>query len=261
MTDTALFFLVTGLLGNGMNIYIFSRVPTYRTNPTTFYFLIGSIDNLIYIIINLITRIVSSGFGVDLVNTLLIWCQTRSFIIGSFGPISLTCSCLATIDQFLTTSHNVNLRLRSNMKLARRIVITIIIIWCLHGIPVFIFYRISPIIYSYSSINQAYATYVPIFIILFFCVIPVIIMIIFGYLTYRNIHSTIRLVQQHFDRQLTRMTLIQVFIVVFSMIPEGIYGTYQYITAGVQKDLDRQVKEAFVNIIIIMMSYIYYVVR
>jgi hypothetical protein len=254
------FFLVTGLLGNGMNIYIFSSDRTYRNNPSTFYFLIGSIDNLIYLVINLITRIVSAGFGVDLVNTLLIWCQIRAYIVGSFSPISFTCSCLAIIDQFLRTSQNANLRLRTNMKSARRIVITIIIIWCLHGIPVFIFYRIPPIVYACSSINSVYAIYAAIFVSIFLCAAPVIVMIIFGYLTYRNIRLTIRLAQQHVDRQVTRMTLIQVLIVVIGMTPAGIFGTYLYITAGVEKDRDRQIKETFVNIITIMMSYFYYVV-
>jgi hypothetical protein len=254
------FFLVTGLFGNGMNIYIFSSDRTYRNNPSTFYFLIGSIDNFIYIVINLITRIVSAGFGVDLVNTSLIWCQIRAYIVGSFSPISFTCSCLAIIDQFLITSQNVNLRLWSNMKSARRIVIAVIIIWCLHGIPVFIFYRIPPIIYACSSINSVYAIYAAIFVSIFLCAAPVIVMIIFGYLTYRNIRLTIRLAQQHVDRQVTRMTLIQVLIVVIGMTPAGIFGTYLYITAGVEKDLDRQIKETFVNIITIMMSYFYYVV-
>jgi len=85
-------------------------------------------------------------------------------------------------------------------------------------------------------------------------------MIIFGYLTYRNIHQTIFLAGQHADRQLVKMTLIQVVLVVISIAPFGIFSTYLYITMGVVKDADQQMKEALVGTIFILISYFYYVV-
>jgi hypothetical protein len=54
------FFLITGIIGNVMNIFKFSSVRTYRRTPSTFYFLVSSIDNLVYIMINLISRIFST---------------------------------------------------------------------------------------------------------------------------------------------------------------------------------------------------------
>jgi hypothetical protein len=254
------FFFVTGLVGNGMNIFIFSSVRTYRTNPSTFYFLIGSIINLIYIIVNLTIRIVSAGFGINLVTTSLIWCQMRAFIVGSLSPISFTCSCLATIDQFLTTSQNVNLRLCSNIKSARRIVIIIIIIWCLHGIPVFLFYNIPPITYGCASTNSAYGAYVAVFVSVIICAIPVFVIIVFGYLGYRNIRLTRRLIEQRADRQMAKMTLIQAILVAISISPSGIYGIYLYITTGVVKDAHRIAIETFANIVLVLVSYFFYIV-
>jgi hypothetical protein len=254
------FFLLTGLVGNRMNIFIFSSVRSYRTTPCTFYFLIGSIVNFIYIIINLIIRIVSAGFGIDLVRTSLIWCRIRAFIIGSLSPISFTCSCLATIDQFLITSQNVSLRDYSSIKSAQRIVIIIIIIWCLHGIPVFLFYNIPPFTYGCASTNRVYAGYVPIFVSVVICAIPVFIIIVFGYLTYLNIRLTRGLIERHTDRQVTKMTLIQAILVVISMSPSGIYDTYLYITTTVVKDVDRKMKEIFINILLVLISYFFYIV-
>jgi len=254
------FFLLTGLVGNGTNIFIFSSVRSYRRTPCTFYFLIGSIVNLIYIIVNLIIRIVSAGFGIDLVRTSLIWCRIRAFIIGSLSPISFTCSCLATIDQFLTTSQNVSLRHCSNIKSARRIMIIFIIIWCLHGIPVFLYYNISPITYGCASTNRVYAAYAAIFVSVVICAIPVFVIILFGYLTYLNIQLTRRLIERHADRQATKMTLIQAMLVVISMSPSGIYDTYIYITATVVKNVDRKMKEIFINIVVILISYFFYIV-
>jgi len=254
------FFFITGLFGNGMNIFIFSSVRTYRTNPSTFYFLIGSIINVIYIIVNLTVRIVSACFGINLVSTSLIWCQMRAFIIGSLSPISFTCSCLATIDQFLATSQNGNLRHRSNIKSARVIVIIVIIIWCLHGIPVFLYYNIPPITYGCASTNPGYGAYVAVFVSVIICAIPVFVIIIFGYLGYRNIRLTRRLVEQHPDRQMTKMTLIQAILVVISISPSGIFGIYLYITTGVAKDADRIVIENFANIVLVLVSYFFYIV-
>jgi len=254
------FFFVTGLVGNGMNIFIFSSVRTYRTNPSTFYFLIGSIINLIYIIVNLTIRIVSAGFEIDLIDTSLIWCQIRAFIVGSLSPISFTCSCLATIHQFLTTSQNVNLRLCSNIKSAQRIVIIVIIIWCLHGIPVFLFYNIPPITYGCASTNPAYGAYVAVFVSVIICAIPVFVIIVFGYLGYRNIRLTRRLIEQRVDRQMAKMTLIQAILVAISISPSGIYWIYLYITTGVVKDADRIAIENFADIVLVLISYFFYIV-
>jgi hypothetical protein len=85
-------------------------------------------------------------------------------------------------------------------------------------------------------------------------------MLVFGCLTYRNIHQTIVLAQQKADRQLMRMVLIQIVLVVFSMAPFGIYVAYDIITTGVKKDLDRQLKEYFALTILVLVTYFYYVV-
>jgi hypothetical protein len=85
-------------------------------------------------------------------------------------------------------------------------------------------------------------------------------MVIFGYLTYRNISRTIILAEQQADRQLVRMILIQVVLVVISMTPFGTYIIYALITTKVIKGPDRLLKEYFSEIILILVSYFYYVV-
>jgi len=85
-------------------------------------------------------------------------------------------------------------------------------------------------------------------------------MVIFGYLTYRNIRRTIVLAEQQADRQLVKMILIQVLLVVISMTPFGIYIIYYLITAEVVKGPNRLLKESFAEIILIFVSYCYYAV-
>ncbi len=122
------FLLIAGVVGNGINILVFSSVHEYRRTPCTFYFLCASIYNLIYISTGITSRIVMSGYGIDLTRTSTSWCKMRQFIAVSTILRSLTCSCLATIDQFFSTSQSVHLRRFSNIKWAHRIVIIVTLI-------------------------------------------------------------------------------------------------------------------------------------
>ncbi|CAF4219963.1 unnamed protein product, partial [Adineta steineri] len=76
-----LFLLITGVVGNGLLILTFSAVRTYRKTPCTFYFLIRSADNIAFILINLISRIVSAGYGIDLTRTSVVWCKIRQYFV------------------------------------------------------------------------------------------------------------------------------------------------------------------------------------
>jgi hypothetical protein len=108
--------------------------------------------------------------------------------------------------------------------------------------------------------NAIYRDYLVTYTLVTLCAFPVLIQIVFGCLTYRNIRQTIVLAQQHADHQLTMMTLIQVVLIMISISPPGIYTAYISITSGIVKDADRQMKEGFASTIISLTSYFYYVV-
>jgi hypothetical protein len=59
---------------------------------------------------------------------------------------------------------------------------------------------------------------------------------------------------QHADRQLARMTLIQVILLVICFFPFGIFTTYNMITTGIAKDTNRLVSEGFVLTILSLVS-------
>jgi hypothetical protein len=123
-----------------------------------------------------------------------------------------------------------------------------------------VFFNIPPVTNDCTSDNPAYNFYISIYVLLFQCAIPGIVMVIFGYLTYRNIHRVIALAEQQADRQFVRMILIQMVLVVISMMPFGIYTIYALITSEVIKGPNRILKETFAEIILILVSYFYYVV-
>lgn len=257
---TGITFLVIGVIGNGMNIFIFSSIRSYRRTPSTFYFLVVSIHNIIYIILNLTVRIVNAYYSLDLTRNSLVWCRMHSFFIGYLGLTSFTCSSLTTIDQFFATSKHAYLRRCSNIKWAHRFVIIAMIVWALHGIPLLIFFNIPPVASRCRNVNPIYATYLSMYVLLFQSGIPSIIMIIFGYLSYNNIRRTIVLLEQRADRQLVRMILIQLVLVVVSMVPFGTYTIYGLITAKLPKDVNQLTREFFAVTVLTLVSYFYYVV-
>ncbi|CAF1349221.1 unnamed protein product [Adineta ricciae] len=104
------------LIGNGINILVFSKARTYRTNPCTFYFLMGSIDNMFYVLLNLTIRILSDTYKIDIYRASDVWCKIRQFFLFVPALISVTFSCSAIIDQFPITSRNVQLRNSSETK-------------------------------------------------------------------------------------------------------------------------------------------------
>jgi hypothetical protein len=85
-------------------------------------------------------------------------------------------------------------------------------------------------------------------------------MVMFGYLTYRNIHLTRGLAEQQADRQLVRMVLIQVLLVVVSILPYGIYSAYSLVTSGMTKGTDQLQREYFATTVISLVPYFYYAV-
>jgi hypothetical protein len=206
------------------------------------------------------SRILSVGYGIDLTRTSITWCKMKSFIGVSISLISLSFSCLATIDQFFATSQSAYLRRFSNIKWAHRIVFIVNIIWCFYGIPVLLFYDISPITKSCVVSNSAYTIYFTIYVIGLLCTIPALVMVVFGYLEYRNIHLTRGLAEQQADHQLTRMILIEVVLVFICFVPFDINNVYNMITSSVSKDTNRLMIENLAYTIFTLMSYFYYAV-
>ncbi|CAF1525327.1 unnamed protein product [Adineta ricciae] len=251
-------YLVTGIVGNTINVYIFSTTRSYRTNPSTFYFLINSILNLVYLLIHPTSRI-AIGVGNDLTQTSTSWCKARNYVLFTFPGIVLTCPCLAMIDQFIATSRNAKLRSFSNIQLARRLMVIMCFLWALHGVPAILFYDISPATRICQITNSTFLKYRSIYLLGLTYAIPVSVTILFGYLTYRNIHSIRALVNQHIDRQILRMTIFQAVLVNVCLLPYAAIVTYNNITENEMKDTSRVLLENFLASLFVLWNYGYIV--
>lgn len=246
-----------GLVGNGINIWVFISKNSYRTTPCTFYFLIGSMNNVIVVFISLSNRILTVGYGIDLTRLSNPWCKIREFSLVFSSCLSVTCSCLAMIDQYLVTSRKNSLRRRSQIKWTHRTMIIIITFWFLHTVPYLFYVNISSRTSFCTITNPYFNIYILIYVLGFLFVIPVSVMILFGWLTYGNIQQTIVLVNQNVDHQLVKMTLFQIGLMIVSYLPYGIDNLYTLITENVKKEEDRKTKESFIAAITGLTAYLF----
>ena len=260
MISVGITLITIGLIGNSINVLVFSSSIHYRKSSCAFYLLMSAVFNIIYISMNYIPRFVSQVSKYDLLRYSIVWCKMRSFGVITFPLITLTCSCLATIDQYLSTSQNVHLRRLSQIKLARRMVILLTVVWTIHGVAPLVFNNISPS-QTCESAHFGYNLYRIFYLLGLITTIPSSIMILFGYLTYRNLHQTRVLLQQQADRQLIRMILYIICLDLFCLIPYGIQMAYNTITTGWSKDANQLAIERFSFTILTTVTYAYYSVR
>ena len=207
-------------------------------------------------------------YNTDGTETSLFYCKCRLYIVHMCTLLSLTCFCLATIDQYCATCSRPRLQQLCNIKLARRLVIIFGFIWILHGIPYLLFFQhvISPVTgkVSCSMVNNIYLQYrIYVIVLTLFGVLPIIITVLFGTMAFYNVqqipHYTIPLVRRELDKQLTVMVLLQVLTNFFLLLP---YTIVNIISLNM-KDISDPLVRAQVQLsasVTLLLYYVYYAV-
>ncbi|CAF1948077.1 unnamed protein product [Rotaria magnacalcarata] len=227
--SVGLFLFVFGITGNLLNIVIFSSLKTFRRNPCAFCLLILSCCEIGTLIGNTLVDVFASTLSDTFDVNAILPCKIRTAFGQIFATISLSMMCFAAIDQSISTSmperhHGINL------KIMRRLIAIITVISCVHAIPFFIFYDIQPLsgtndticrIKDASEVFSKYLIYINIPLVN--GVIPVTIMILFGVLSYRNVHRMykrrVHIVRLRLEKQLTAMVLAKIFSFAITVIP------------------------------------------
>lgn len=233
--------LAIGLVGNSLNLLVFLSLKTFRENSCSFYLLAMSCLNLGQLITSLLPRIINL-WSPDWGLSSLIYCKIRVYFFQVCSSTSLTCMCLATMDQYLATSAHMNLRRLNNVRVAHLFVSIAFVVWFLHGIPSLIYYNQTSSMATLEAtciitnpIFQAYITYGYTLIIL--TSLPVSVTVIFGILAYRNVtelaYRALPVVRRDLDKQLTFMVLVHVVYTFCVILP---YIVVNMINLGVNTD-------------------------
>ena len=207
-----LFSFIVGLLGNTLNIIVFTTLKTFRQTSCAFYLTAASAINIIQLLNGLLTRIFSLGYNIDLTTTSVFLCKIHGFLGFTATLIWLTCICLAVADQFASTT--TRWRYLCNRRLAAYIVVTTILFWCSYGIPYLIFYDIyvpsTTGLPTCAVINSYYVIYISrVQLPLLLACLPLSIQLVFGVLIWINLYGEAArrapLIRLKRDKQLTAM--------------------------------------------------------
>ncbi|CAF2646290.1 unnamed protein product [Rotaria sp. Silwood2] len=253
-------YIVFGNIGNLCNCLVFLR-KQLRSNSCSCYLLAGSISNIIVLSFVTSTNIFSIE-QFDPTNNSLIYCKLRAYFSHIVINLSRFLIVLACFDRVCISSSKVSMRNLGKVPVALRIIFLTIVCWSLISVHALVWNTIS----NGKCIKPGlYNIIFGIYVFIVIGVAPLILMITFSLVTWRNIRvahrrvhpaSTISSMRQR-DFQLTRMLVAEVVVYVLSTIPFPVYSFYSSVTMSINKSVDQQTIEAFINFIAtVFMVYI-----
>ena len=220
--------IIIGIVGNLLNIIVLTR-PTLYYHACSRYFLALASNDLFFSGIVLIYRLLAYGYQMDLANYSMAACKAVNYIstMASFlAPYFIVC---ASIDRYWTSSTNALIRRLSNVRMASRLILIVIIVFLLLFIHILVLADLQPEM-GYYCLIQANTLYAQIYIIaqvFLFAAVPPSLMIFFGLMTIRNLHTTnvIAAAVSRFnrtERQLARMLFVQVTVHILLTLPSSV---------------------------------------
>lgn len=181
-----------GIIGNILNILVLSQ-RNLRTNSCAALFLVSSIASLIAIFSGLFTR-TTSGWAIDLTNTITWLCQLRTFVVFASRTVAYCLIALATIDRWLSSCFDVHRRQLSTLKNAQKGMIIITIFSCLLYVQMFYCYEANLVNTPLKCYGKTIACRLVTDLTYAFAgnIISLIIMLSFGLMTIINVRQAQR---------------------------------------------------------------------
>ncbi|CAF0934616.1 unnamed protein product [Adineta steineri] len=203
-----------GVIGNVLNLLVFTQLKLFRTNRCAFYITIESIFNFIYQFVYISLTVLTSIYGDDATGRFLIWCKLRYILPQMCALTTFYMICFTAVDQFFSTNHRLNLRQMCTLKLGRYASFMFICFAIIHSIALGSSYDIQPTlgctISNYVAVE--YSTFFFYSILSGF--LPVVIASSFSMLAYHNVRHIVRrqlpIVRRKLDKQITAMVLMRV---------------------------------------------------
>ncbi|CAF0829228.1 unnamed protein product [Adineta steineri] len=219
-----------GVIGNVLNLLVFTQFKQFRTNRCAFYITIESISNLLYQFLTISLTILTSISGDDATGRFFIWCKFKNILAQICGLTTLYIICFSAVDQFFSTNHRFSLRQMCTLKLGRYFAFILICFVIIHSIALGCSYDIQPTLGCVPSnyVAVQYLTYFFYPVLIGF--LPIAIASSFSMLAYHNVRRIVRrqlpIVRRKLDKQITAMVLMRVIAFVFLLLPFITYRIY-----------------------------------
>ena len=223
-----------GTVGNILNLFLFTR-PVLLKSSCTLYLIAASIDNLLVICTSLLTRLLSTGFSIDIASFSDVTCRLRYYFGYVFFALSPYFFILACFDRYCLSSASVSRRSWSNHKIAKRCIIGAIVLACLLYSHMAFFFELQPIRDKFSCYSRPgiYNLFYRIFYLLVYCLLPSFAMGVLCIQTLMNLRRQSRSIRsilvngnrslhRRLNRQLIRMLFSQVLTQLLCTLPFAI---------------------------------------
>ncbi len=255
--------LISGLFGNLLNIVFFLNFGSFKNNACSFYILTRSFFNLVALLIGVGTRILSQGFHIDFTSSNRLWCKFRIPLLDIATLCSFSCLCFQSMDIFFGSSRSVFWRRKSNVKVARHLVIIFLCIWTLLDLPYFflqdLILNVQSGKYTCVTTNGTYALFRSYFIVVgLYLVIPIMTISVFGFLTYRQLKKLTAHQRRSLStlaKQMTQMVLSEIIIVLIFVTPYALTTIYFVVTASMIKSVYRLAQENVIQVVFNIYGY------
>ncbi|CAF4522008.1 unnamed protein product, partial [Rotaria sp. Silwood2] len=175
--------LIIGIVGCLCNFLTFTS-RQLRKNSCAFYFLCSSLFEFLSITFGLTSRLAADHFGCNLQHTNRFFCKFRAYYVSCIPLIATYLILLSAIDRCMSSSAHVYLRSFSQMKIAYRNVVIVILIGLISCSHILISYDIRR---KCGTLPGIYAAFDGMFVVFWLGFIPHALMLIFGFMTVMNI--------------------------------------------------------------------------
>ena len=215
--------------------------------------------------------------SMDPQTTVLAFCKLRIYISQLGAMVYRWCLVAASIDRFALSSTNARFRQLATVRVARRVVAVIMVIWFVLPVHTLIFYNLSAgtcgIVF-----NSAMALYHSIYTTVAGTVLPISLMLIFALLIHHNLvrrrmrrqgaasqatgpRNEVEHSHRKRDQQVLTMLIVQIVVFAVLTIPLMVHNIYTSVTFYVaNKSADRLAIERFAKFVVDGIVYFYPVV-
>ena len=199
--------IIVGIIG-GIGNYITFTASQLRRNACVFYLLCGNTFQLLSILIPILTHVLLGYLGDDLLNQSIFLCKIRFYLVITLPELATLYMLFSIFDRCAATSVNVRFRAWSQLKIAHRLSLGILIFGLVTNIHIIVFQTIYDNKCQFFP-NAVYDVFFAIYLIFLISLLPHLFMLILCSITFSNLR---KMKNRVFSEQITaRKSLMKRF--------------------------------------------------
>ena len=239
-------YFALGIFGCLCNCIVFFRQCQRNRTSCSVYLLAVSIFSILYLVWSVIPFFAALDH-IDPQTQLIGYCKMRLYGSHSLGQIVRYLVVLACVDRFFITRTSARIRSWSSVRMALKLTIINCLVWMILSIHIPIFMDIRG---GVCGMFDFYKFFYAIYLCILVSILPHTLMIVFGFLTVRDLHqrhiANVQLRQK--DHDLMRMVIVEVIVSLCTVMLYSanlLYSTATFFV--VDKSAERLQIESFIS--------------